>query len=128
MSFTARVTKTITEGSTTITKTNTYTVETSYKLQETVTDGETNTQFLLAIDQSELKAYGMSATQAMTVYTNDAGTGTPRETFVLVANEPILFEDGIDSDIFAGDVTSIYVTNASGTDGVLNIVAAIDGP
>jgi len=126
MSFTARVTKTVTEGSMSITNSNSYVVETSYKMQEVVPDATTNKQLFFAIDISALKVFSMQSTQDMTVYTNDAGTGTPQETFVLLADQPIIFETGIDSAIFAGDVTSIYVTNASGTDGSLNVIAAID--
>ena len=126
MSFTARVTKTVTEGSMSITNSNSYVVETSYKMQEVVPDATTNKQLFFAIDINALKVFSMQSTQDMTVYTNDAGTGTPQETFVLLADQPIIFETGIDSAIFAGDVTSIYVTNASGTDGSLNVIAAID--
>ena len=126
MSFTARVTKTTTEGSMSITNSNSYVVESSFRLQEAVDDAETNKQFLFAIDVSALKVFSMQTTQDMTVYTNDAGTGTPQETFTMLADQPIIFETGIDSAIFAGDVTSFYVTNASGLDGQLNIIAAID--
>jgi hypothetical protein len=126
MSFTARVTKTVTEGSMSITNSNSYVVESSFRLQEAVLDATTNKQFLFAIDVSELKAFSMQSTVNMTVYTNDAGTGTPQETFTLLANNPVIFEVSIDSAIFAGDVTSFYVTNTSGSDGQLNIIAAVN--
>jgi len=92
MSFTARVTKTVTEGSMSITNSNSYVVETSYKMQEVVPDATTNKQLFFAIDISALKVFSMQSTQDMTVYTNDAGTGTPQETFVLLADQPIIFD------------------------------------
>lgn len=125
MAFTIRATKTVSEGSTSITNSNTYTVQASYKIQETVVDTTVDQEHLFALDISTMKAFAMQSTVDMTVHTNDAGTGSPQETFVLTAGVPVIWEEG-EVAIFAGDVTALFVNNSSGSDGQLNVIAGLD--
>jgi hypothetical protein len=128
MSFTFRVTKTVTEGSSQVTNLNTITAQTSVKMAEVVADTVLNKMLSLAVVLTELKVFTMQATVDMTVYTNDAGTGAPQETFVLLAGQPVIFETGVDTAIFAGDLTALYVSNTSGASGQLNVMVGVDTP
>lgn len=127
MSFTVKVVQSVAEGTSKINQSNDWVCDTSYKIEESVADATTNANYLLAIDVSGLQAFGMVSTQALSVFTNAPSTGAPQETFTLVANVPVIFQDG-DTAIFAGDITSIYVTNASGASADLTIIAGINGP
>lgn len=88
---------------------------------ETIADGAADQQFALAIDISELKQFAIVAGEAMTVKTNSSGA--PDDTLVLVKDVPVFFVSG-DPAVFSADVTDIFVTNSSGTDGRLDIIAA----
>lgn len=88
---------------------------------ETIADSTTDAQIDFEVDISELRAFGMVASVAMTVKTNSAGS--PQETFTLAAGKPVFWVVG-ETAIFAGDVTSVFVTNASGDDGQLKLLAA----
>lgn len=125
MSFTVKVVESVTEGSTKINVTNDYIVDTSYKITETIADATTDANYLLAIDVSGLQAFSMVSTQAITVKTNSSGA--PQETFTMAANDPVIFQVG-DAAIFAGDVTSIFITNASGAAADFTLIAGINGP
>ena len=108
-------------GQSVIDNTVTHTVQNVTILDEDIADPSTNLEIALAIDVSALKHFSMTADQTLTVYTNAAGTGAPQETFTLTAGLPIIWNEG-DTAIFAGDVTSIFVTNASGSATVLNLI------
>ncbi len=123
MAFTTYVTSTVTQGTFTISNTDSYTTDQVSKIQESVATGTADSEISLALDISKLKAFSMQASQAMTVKTNSAGS--PQETFTLAAGTPVVFVDG-DTAIFAGDVTSFFITNASGSLATFSIVAAID--
>ena len=123
MAFTTYVTSTVTQGTFTISNTDSYTTDQVSKIQESVATGTTNQEISLAIDISKLKAFSMQSSQAMTVKTNSSGS--PQETFTLAAGTPVVFVDG-DTAIFAGDVTSLFITNASGSLATFNLLAAVD--
>lgn len=123
MAFTTYVTSTVTQGTFTISNTDSYTTDQVSKIQESVPTGTADQEISLAIDISKLKAFSMQASQAMTVKTNSSGS--PQETFTLAAGTPVVFVDG-DTAIFAGDVTSLFITNASGSLATFNLVAAVD--
>ena len=116
------------EGSTVlVNNTVSHTIESSIRFAETIPDVTTNTPFLIAIDVSSLKHFTMVTNHAVSVFTNEASTGTPQETFTLAAGVPVVWNSG-DTAIFAGDVDSIFVTNASGDDATLTIIVGIDVP
>lgn len=77
-------------------------------------------------DFSELKSLAIWSDQVITIETND-GT-TPDDTFVLVANQPLYWSEnmtGITNPITA-DVTSIFISNSSGSTATLNIRSVQD--
>lgn len=123
MAFTTYVTSTVTQGTFTITNTDSYTTDQVSKIQESVATGTADQEISLAIDISKLKAFSMQASQAMTVKTNSSST--PQETFTLASGSPVVFVDG-DTAIFSGDVTSLFITNASGSLATFSVIAAID--
>lgn len=93
------------------------------QMAETVPDDTTDKSLPLSLDVSALEAFALKASVDMTVKTNSSGS--PQETFVLSAGELVLWESG-DSAIFAGDVTELFVTNDSGADGTLTLIALSD--
>jgi len=123
MSFTHVVQTRVNQGDEAIVSTISHTTEQNFQLNESVPDSTTDKEILLAMDISGLKAFAMMADVAMTVKTNDSST--PQETFVLVAGEALIYSDGW-SALFSGDVSALYVTNASGTDGTLRVIAGLD--
>lgn len=109
------------------------------------TDGERNVDatiaagaadFLVnfAIDKDDMRSLYILATQNLTLETNNAGA--PVNTVALVANEPLIFRTksgtdatlppGMANPFAAGDVTAIYITNASGQSATLTIRALYD--
>ena len=123
MAFSVRVAQSIIEGATSISSTVDYTSEAVFKSQETIANGVTDEEYLVPIDVSALQVFGMKSDQALTVKTNSSGT--PQETFNLVANRQIVWQSG-DSSIFAGDVTSLFISNSSGSEATFEILVAMD--
>lgn len=112
------------QSGTTIFKTSrSYTIQSEIEVEESVADGVTDQEHLLAIDVSQLKGFYMSCDVALTVETNSGST--PQETFTLAAGEAIVWETG-DTAIFSGDVTALYLTNASGSAGTFKLLAGMD--
>lgn len=100
-----------------------YTADGEKNTEITVPNGTTNQQINIALEvdpTNKVVSVLINASVAMTLKTNSSGT--PQETFSLTANSPILYrnDDGR-ANIFAGDVTSFFVTNASGAEGILTI-------
>ena len=125
MSFSIRFTQSIVEGDTSFGGgARTFTVATVLKLEETIADSVTDQEHLLAIDISQLKVFYMVSDQALTVDTNIVDPGQ-QEKFTLVANQPVTFETG-ETAIFAGDVTKLFLTNASGSTATLSLIAGLD--
>lgn len=93
-------------------------------IDESLTDA-TDQLIAFALDISQTKQFLMWATGgAITVKTNSSGT--PADTFSLVADEPICWDVG-DSEFpipLSADITALYGTN-SGT-AVLHIRALVD--
>ena len=85
-----------------------------------VADAASDLAVNIAIDFSALKLLYLVSDQDLTVETND-GT-TPDDTLTLKAGKPLLwFEDSGFSNPLSADVTSLHVTNASGTDATLTV-------
>jgi len=115
--------RSITDGLTTVDDLVTYTVQTVVKLEEAVADAVTDQEHLVAIDVSALKAVIMNSDVVMTVETNSGSA--PQETFVIPAGGSVLWREG-ETAVFAGDVTAIYLTNASGSAGTFRMVFGTD--
>lgn len=123
MPFTVKITEAVYEGSTSYTTDKSWSVGSVAKLEETVADAVTDQEHTIGIDFSALKAFYMVSDQAVTVETNN-GT-TPDDTFALTANHPVVWKEG-DAAIFTVDVTSVFLTNSSGSTATVKIVAAVD--
>jgi hypothetical protein len=93
--------------------------------QESITNGSTNVEYILAIDYSQIQLISIHANYAMTVKTNSSGS--PTDTVTLVAGKAQIYKasDGSGCPITA-DVTKIYVTNSSGSNGILTIIVGYD--
>jgi hypothetical protein len=76
----------------------------------------TNQEIDFAVTQANLQSLCISTSTACTVKTNS--TGSPQDTISLVAGQCLVWTlatDTIGKCPFSGDVTKIYVTNASTT-------------
>lgn len=91
------------------------------ELSETVANGQTDDDIVIAIDVSAVKAFYMVSSAAVTVETNatDASGG---DTLTLVAGQPYVWHTGsYDSFLLTNDVTVMYITNASGSSADIEI-------
>lgn len=116
-----------TNGLRSIVSTKEYTGGLAVQLDEAVDDGETDLEIVLSIDVSAIKMIYIKADQDMTLETND-GT-TPADTINLKANVPYVFNADLDqyfTNLLTTDVTSIFMTNASGTNGTLELEVLTD--
>lgn len=97
-----------------------------HNISESIADSTTDGLVAFTYDFSQGKTFLMWSTVAMTVKTNNAGS--PIQTFTLVANVPIIWSAGQASAVnpITTDITALYVSNASGGAGILNIRALQD--
>jgi hypothetical protein len=99
-------------------------------ISESIPDPSTNLEVFWGVDASEMKSLLIVSTGALTVDTNQIST--PDHSFSLVANRPIVWTPGIglvnpfDVAGVLTDVTSIFVTNASGAAQTLTIKSVVD--
>jgi hypothetical protein len=118
-----KVTQSVAYGTKSHANSENVTVQNVNVFEETVPDASVDKEFLIAIDVSEAKVVSILADQALTIKTNSSGA--PQETITLTANRPRIWQAG-DAALFAGDVASIFVTNASGSDTDLKIMVGVD--
>lgn len=123
MAFTTTFTTSVRRGATTLTDTRTFTTSGVIEVSDVIADATTDGLLAISIDVSEVECVGITADQNLTIKTNSATA--PQETLTVTANQ-MLFERTGDTALFSGDVTAMYVTNASGTDANLSIVVALD--
>ena len=130
MSVTHNITISMDDGTQTITKTQAVTAGTALVLDESIPDSSTNLATAFAFAYLKLQSLWMLSDKAITIYTNEASTGAPQDTIALAANVPWLWikraETGAVANPFAGNVTSLFVTNASGAAAALQIRAIVD--
>jgi hypothetical protein len=95
-------------------------------VSQSVADAETDTQVTFALVEAEMQSFVVWSTVAMTLETNN-GT-TPDDDFTLAANKPVVWTNNgyLSNPITADITTDVFVTNASGSAGDLNIRAIID--
>ena len=96
-------------------------------IAESIADGVTDGAVNFNADQSQLKSVLLVASVAMTLKTNSSGS--PQETIALAAGVPKIWslaQDLIGTCPFSGDVTALFVTNASGGAGTLTVKTAHD--
>lgn len=108
-----------------ISKTKSVTDEGDVTLEVAVADGQTNKLVACELDVSQCKALVLMATVAMTLKTNSSGS--PADTIALSANVPLVYSgDAAETNPLGTDVTALYLTNASGTDGTFHMKAIFD--
>ena len=112
-------------GGKTLRHTKTYSGEGRVSIDQPVTDGLTDLEIAMTLDVSQVTAFYMVADQDMTVETNNAGA--PVDTIVLKANVPYVWNsDTYDTFLLGTDVTKLFLTNGSGTDGTFKLEAVYD--
>lgn len=103
---------------------------TSHTGQEVYTPSQScptgqSTQIIHALDVSACKAFAVVSDQAVTLKTNSSGS--PDDTIALTANAPYIWTTSMyDSFQLGTDVTSFYVTNASGSTASVSILSVTD--
>jgi hypothetical protein len=118
MPFSVRVTKSVSEGSTAVTSSDNYDCDVVTKIDEVLPDGTVDLAYPFTFD-ANARVMVMSSTQNVTVKTNDSAV--PQETINLLANVPIIWEEG-SAIPFLGNVNSLFVSNASGTPAILRVI------
>lgn len=92
---------------------------------ETVTTGQTDYQLNFDLDVSACKSFYLESDQNVTFETNNGSA--PDDTISLVANEPYVWQtNSYDSFLLGTDVTSVFITNASGSTATIYCVALFD--
>jgi hypothetical protein len=120
MSFSATVLRSYTDSS-----------KTPIQFQETVTDdtqlpafdgqiaaATNNVEIFVSFTLANLKAIVLQCDQAVTIYTNNPSGSSPQDTIPLVLGQARIWTlqtDGSGACPFAGNVTTMYVTNTGGT-------------
>jgi len=125
MAITHAVTFGLLEGSTGVSTTTNVDVDASVKIDDTLATGTTNREYLVPVDMERMKTLLLHSTKDVTVKTNNAGT--PDDTFDLKANTPIVWRSGVGvTNPITVDVTSWFVTNASGDDARFRMIAGFE--
>lgn len=94
-------------------------------VDESIPDASTNLQIALAFDKDELDYFAMVSDKNITVKTNSSSS--PANTFTLTAEVMSSWMPGmIFANPFSADVTTIFVTNASGSAARLQIRVMVD--
>jgi len=92
---------------------------------ETVSTGETDYEINFDLDVSACKSFYLESDQDVTFETNDGST--PDNTIALKADTPYVWHtDAYDSFLLDTDVTSVFITNASGATATIYCVALFD--
>lgn len=92
---------------------------------ETVANGQTDDEIIVAIDVSAVKAFYLVSDQPVTFETNSGST--PDNSISLLAGVPYIWtEDSYDTFLLDTDVTSVFITNASGATATIYLKALMD--
>lgn len=124
MAYALSITEAGASSAQTITSTRSYSGSQIVNLQESCANSAT-TELVVAIDVSEISAILIHSTQAVTLKTNDSGT--PDETVSIVADVPYIWHtDSYFSNVLETDITSLFITNASGAAATVTVVVVTD--
>jgi hypothetical protein len=88
-----------------------------YNLDDSAVPVANNHQYNWAITRANLQSVCLYAAAAVTVYTNAPSSGSPQDTIPIAAGQTLtwtLQTDLIAKCPFSGNITALYVTNASG--------------
>lgn len=125
MSFSHIISQAVSVGGDAITKAQTLTSTSRISVSESIATAQTDFNITVAIDVSAVKSFYMVSDKAVTVETNDGSA--PDDTIVLVADIPYIWTtNSYDTFLLTADVTSLKITNASGSTATLKIEAIID--
>ena len=92
---------------------------------ETVSTGETNYEINFDLDVSACKSFYLESDQDVTFETNSGAAAA--DTIALKANKPYIWHtDAYDDFLLGTDVTSVFITNASGATATIYCVALFD--
>jgi hypothetical protein len=92
---------------------------------ETVADAQTDYEINFDLDVSACKSFYLLSDQDVTFETNSGAA--PADTISLRANEPYVWHaNAYDSFLLTTDVTSVFITNASGSTATIHCVALFD--
>lgn len=92
---------------------------------ETVATAQTDSEINFDLDVSAVTAFYLESNQDITFETNDGST--PDDTIALKANEPYIWHaTSYDSFLLGTDVTSVFITNASGATATIYCSALYD--
>jgi hypothetical protein len=92
---------------------------------EQVSTGQTDYEINFDLDVSACKSFYLESDQDVTFETNDGST--PDNSISLRANEPYAWHaNAYDSFLLDTDVTSVFITNASGSTATIYCVALFD--
>lgn len=102
-----------------------YSDSAEYNFSETIGGAETDTEIACTLIVLEIAAVYICATQDMLMEWND-NVGTQGH-IDLLANEPYIWHtDSYYTNLLTPDITALFVTNASGTSGVIDFRCVFD--
>jgi len=114
-----------TDGAATSANDVTVTGTSAERISEAIADSTTDGAVTYTCDMSALAGLFIVSDQALTLETNSSSS--PQETITLVADTPVVWYTGCGyTKPYAGDVTSLFATNASGSTANLTIVTITD--
>lgn len=124
MAFGMTITESANTSAQDITSTRTYSDSSLFSVSESCANSQT-TEIVVAIDVSEITAICIMSDKNVTLKTNSADT--PDETISLLANRPYKWvSDSYFANLLETDITSIFITNASGGAATVQLSAVID--
>lgn len=99
-----------------------------YVVDESIPGPSTNLEIALVIDVSQLKFIAISCSTAISLFFNEASTGTPSKTLVLAANDPFVWDtlSNHANPFGSTDVTKVFVTKAGAGAAALTILVGVD--
>lgn len=125
MPFTSLVTWSVFASGVSVQASREYSGGQQIAINETIVSGATNQLVSLALDVSQIQSLIVVSSRNITLKSNNATT--PTNTINLVANVPYIWNtDSYDTNKLTADVTSLFVTNSSGSDALLRISAVLD--
>ena len=125
MSFSHVHTQNIEAGGASISGGGTYSGSSQVRVSETVVTGSTDFEIVVGLDVSAVKSIVIKSDKAVTLETNSGSAAD--DTIALKANVPYVWNtDSYDAFLLGTDVTSIFITNASGSTATITIDAIVD--
>lgn len=120
MAFSHTTAINLASASGTLERTKAYSGSSETNLSESVVTASTDLAITCAIDVSAVKSFYVVSDQAVTLETNSGSS--PTNTLTLVAGVPYQWNtDSYNTFKLTGDVTVIYVTNASGSTAAIEL-------